>query len=62
MSTTELDVKQISEQVATASEPFRELLKQMHRVIVGQDDLLHRMLVGLLSNGHMLIEGVPALA
>ncbi|UCE62394.1 MAG: AAA family ATPase, partial [Phycisphaerales bacterium] len=34
----------------------------MHRVIIGQDELLHRMLVGLLSNGHMLIEGVPGLA
>jgi MoxR-like ATPase len=29
---------------------------------VGQDDLLHKMLVGLLSNGHILIEGVPGLA
>ena len=59
---TELDVKHISEQVATASEPFRRLLDQMHRVIVGQDELLHGMLLGLLSNGHMLIEGVPGLA
>ena len=62
MPTTELDVKHISEQVATASEPFRRLLDQMHRVIVGQDDLLQHMLIGLLSNGHMLIEGVPGLA
>ncbi len=62
MSTTELDVKNIGEQVAEASEPFRRLLEQMHRVIVGQDDLLHRMLIGLLSNGHMLLEGVPGLA
>jgi MoxR-like ATPase len=62
MPTTELDVKKISEQVAAASEPCRRLLEQMHRVIVGQDELLHRMLIGLLSNGHMLIEGVPGLA
>ncbi len=34
----------------------------MHRVIVGQDDLLHGMLIGLLANGHLLIEGVPGLA
>jgi len=38
------------------------LTDQLHRVIVGQDDLLHKMLVGLLSNGHILIEGVPGLA
>ncbi len=62
MPTTELDVKQIGERVEVASEPFQRLLEQMHRVIVGQEALLHRMLIGLLSNGHMLIEGVPGLA
>ncbi len=62
MSTTAVDVKQIGQRVAAKSEPFRRLLEEVHRVIVGQDDLLHRMFVGLLSNGHMLIEGVPGLA
>jgi MoxR-like ATPase len=62
MPTTEYDIKQIGERVSTASEPFRRLLEQMHRVIVGQDDLLRQMLIGLLSNGHILIEGVPGLA
>jgi len=62
MATTELDVKNIGERVSAHSDPFRRLLDQMHRVIVGQDELLHRMLIGLLSNGHMLIEGVPGLA
>ena len=62
MSVTEVDVKQLGERVAAASAPFQRLLEQMHRVIVGQDELLHRMLVGLLSNGHILIEGVPGLA
>ena len=62
MVVTELDVKQIGQKVQASSEPFRRLLEQMHRVIVGQDELLRRMLVGLLSNGHLLIEGVPGLA
>jgi len=62
MSTTEFDIKQISRQVAETSEPFRKLLEQIHRVIIGQENLLHRMLLGLLSNGHLLIEGVPGLA
>lgn len=61
-STTAHDIKRIGEQVATASEPFRSLQDQMHRVIVGQDELLHGMLIGLLANGHLLIEGVPGLA
>jgi len=62
MTTTQLDVKHIGEQVEAASGPFRALRDQMHQVIVGQDDLLHGMLIGLLANGHLLIEGVPGLA
>jgi MoxR-like ATPase len=62
MPVTESDIKHLSEQVAAVSKPFRRLLEEVHRVIVGQDELLHRMLVGLLSNGHLLIEGVPGLA
>jgi len=62
MTITQLDVKQIGEQVAAKSEPFRHLVDQLHRVIVGQDYLLKRMLLGLLANGHILIEGVPGLA
>ncbi len=62
MVTSELDIKRIGEEVKTRSEPFAQLLQQMHRVIVGQDHLLNRMLIGLLSNGHLLVEGVPGLA
>jgi len=62
VATLQLDANQIANAVGEASQPFRQLLDQMHRVIVGQDALLRRMLIGLLSNGHMLIEGVPGLA
>ncbi len=62
MTTTQVDVKQIGEEVQAASAPFDRLKQELHRVIVGQDDLLHKMCVGLLSNGHILIEGVPGLA
>src|SRR5437016_12716890 len=61
-TTSHLDIKQISQRVEAASEPFRRLTEQIHRVIVGQDELIHGMLLGLLSNGHILIEGVPGLA
>jgi MoxR-like ATPase len=62
LATPALDVQQVSAQVQVASEPFRRLLDQIHRVIVGQDELIHRMMIGLLCNGHLLIEGVPGLA
>ncbi|MBN1621829.1 MAG: MoxR family ATPase [Endomicrobiales bacterium] len=39
-----------------------ELLKEINKVIVGQDYILERMLIGLLADGHILIEGVPGLA
>ncbi|WP_460171507.1 AAA family ATPase [Thermus sp. FJN-A] len=45
-----------------AGEKLRALLKEVKRVIVGQDRLLERMLVALLARGHLLIEGVPGLA
>jgi MoxR-like ATPase len=61
-TTTHFDVKQIGQRVQAASEPFQRLTEQIHRVIVGQNELIHGMLLGLLSNGHMLIEGVPGLA
>lgn len=36
--------------------------EELHRVVVGQNDLLDKLLIGLLTNGHVLLEGVPGLA
>jgi MoxR-like ATPase len=41
---------------------FEELLYHVKRVIVGQDELLERMVVALVAGGHLLVEGVPGLA
>jgi MoxR-like ATPase len=48
--------------VVEAAAKLRTLLFEVKRVIVGQDLMLERMLVALLSRGHILIEGVPGLA
>ena len=56
------DVKQIGEMVQARSEFVRTLLTEMDKVIVGQRYMLERMLIGLLANGHILLEGVPGLA
>jgi len=61
-SGSHLDVKRIGEAVEAASGPFQQLEAAMQRVVVGQEDLLRGMLLGLLSGGHVLIEGVPGLA
>ena len=62
MNSTQTSVDIVAQQVKEASEPFRRLIREMHEVVVGQDVLLNRMLVSILANGHLLIEGVPGLA
>ena len=57
-----MDVKQISSLVQQKSEFLRAILAEMDKVIIGQRYMLDRMLIGLLSNGHILLEGVPGLA
>ena len=55
-------VQAINEQVERESRFVPELQKAVHRVIVGQGYLIDRLLIGLLCDGHVLIEGVPGLA
>ncbi|MBI5124041.1 MAG: AAA family ATPase [Candidatus Omnitrophica bacterium] len=52
----------INEKVKKESAFVQKLMNEMEKVIVGQRYLLERLLVGLLANGHILIEGVPGLA
>jgi MoxR-like ATPase len=56
------DVKQISSLVQQKSDFIRALFSELDKVIVGQRYMLERMLIGLLANGHILLEGVPGLA
>ncbi|MGD8452848.1 MAG: AAA family ATPase [Phycisphaerae bacterium] len=62
MSVTHAEIQEIGDIVRRHYEPFERLLTEIRRVIVGQDDLLRKMLVGLLADGHILLEGVPGLA
>jgi MoxR-like ATPase len=57
-----LDVKQISEQVDRESGLIQRIRNEIAKVIVGQTVLVERLLVALLCNNHVLIEGVPGLA
>ncbi|RPJ03906.1 MAG: ATPase, partial [Deltaproteobacteria bacterium] len=52
----------INEKVKRESLQINHLVAEIEKVIVGQKALIERLLVGLLANGHMLIEGVPGLA
>lgn len=55
-------LREINEHVRQEVAFIRPLMEEVSRVLVGQDRLLNRMLVALLANGHILIEGVPGLA
>ncbi len=57
-----IDIREINEKIQRES-AFIELLNlELGKVIVGQKYMLDRLLIGLLSNGHLLLEGVPGLA
>ncbi len=57
-----VDVKQIGERVAREAVLLEKIRNEIGRVIVGQEKLIDRLLLALLCNNHVLIEGVPGLA
>jgi len=56
------DIKAITEAVQKESAFIEPLFLETSKVIVGQKPMLERLLIGLLCNGHVLLEGVPGLA
>jgi MoxR-like ATPase len=58
----ELDVPTLNRDVERETLTLKRIEAELRKVIVGQDYLLDRLLVGLLARGHVLIEGVPGLA
>ena len=59
---TDRDIGAVSDQVKDASAFIYRLREEIGRVVVGQRYVVDRMLIGLLANGHILLEGVPGLA
>ncbi|MDR0422685.1 MAG: AAA family ATPase [Proteiniphilum sp.] len=57
-----VDIKELNERIEQNSDFVRILVAGMNRVIVGQKHLIESLLIGLLSDGHILLEGVPGLA
>ncbi len=57
-----VDVKQLAEKIEKESVSIRTLQQEIGKVIVGQSYLIDRLLISLLADGHILLEGVPGLA
>ena len=55
-------IQELNEHIQKESEFLNRLLEEIRKVIVGQDTLVEKVLIGLLADGHILLEGVPGLA
>ena len=60
--TKSLDIEVIQQKIQQESEFLDRLRSEVGRVIVGQERMVERLLIGLLADGHVLMEGVPGLA
>ena len=58
----ETNIKELNERIQKESAFVDMINMEMHKVIIGQKHMIERLLIGLLSNGHILLEGVPGLA
>ena len=57
-----MDIQEITQRVEKESLILRQIMAEIEKVVVGQRNLLERMLIGLLCDGHLLLEGLPGLA
>ena len=57
-----VDIRELNEKIEKQSYFVDSLMMGMDKVIVGQRHLVESLLIGLLSDGHILLEGVPGLA
>ena len=57
-----VDIQRIKEQVLKNSEQLERVKSEVRKVLVGQDVMLSRLLIAILTGGHVLLEGLPGLA
>jgi MoxR-like ATPase len=62
MAQTAEDIRQLNERIQSAAGFVDRIESEVARAIIGQHYMISRLLIGLLSNGHVLLEGVPGLA
>ena len=58
----ETDIRELNEKIQRESQFVDMIYLEMNKVIIGQKHMTERLLIGLLANGHILLEGVPGLA
>jgi MoxR-like ATPase len=56
------DIQALNRQALMYSKDLESIIEEMHRVIIGQDIVLEKLILALVSDGHVLLEGMPGLA
>ncbi len=59
---TSIDIRQVSEEIERESQSIFRLSNEINKKVIGQEKMVESLLIGMLSNGHILLEGVPGLA
>ena len=59
---SDFSLSEINDKISKSSSFIDDLKKGMNQVILGQDELISKIIISILSNGHILLEGVPGLA
>lgn len=62
MPTYSIDMLQLSEEIENKSSFIEDIYSELNKIIIGQKYMVDRLLIGLLADGHVLLEGVPGLA
>lgn len=57
-----MDIQLLNQQIEAKSESISRLTSEINKTIIGQEKMIESLLIGLLGNGHVLLEGVPGLA
>ena len=57
-----MDIKEINQKVMERTDFIKSIFNEIRKVIVGQEYMIRRLLIGLFADGHVLLEGVPGLA
>ena len=59
---SDFSLSEINERISKSSSFIDNLKQAMSQVILGQEELVNKILISMLANGHILLEGVPGLA
>ena len=59
---SDLDLTHIKDSIENESKFIQDINDSIRKVIIGQDDLIEKLLLAILSDGHVFLEGVPGLA